>query len=412
MRSPLLLACLVSAFAAIGQAEEPERHWYKGNTHAHSLWSDGNDFPEMITDWYHSAGYHFLAISDHNVLSRGEKWMSIAAIKKRQKALGKTALQKLETRFGADWIVRRQQPDGTEEIRLRRIDEYRDRYEKAGEFLLIEAEEISAAFTVHVNAINLDEVIPPKKGENVVDTIRLNFQAVAEQEERLGRKILAHLNHPNFRWAVSAEQLAEAVEARYFEVYNGHPGINHLGDADHPGDERIWDLANTLRLTELKGPDVRPLFGLATDDSHTYHGGSISPGRGWIMVHATELSADGLISAMREGHFYASTGVVLEEVTFDPATRELRFRIQPVEGATFQTKIIGTRPADGEAGTGAVLASFGGETEIRYVMKEGELYARATITSSEAATNPSFRGMKKQAWTQPVGWKRKRPRLP
>jgi hypothetical protein len=30
--------------------------WYKGNTHTHTLWSDGNDFPEMITDWYKEKG--------------------------------------------------------------------------------------------------------------------------------------------------------------------------------------------------------------------------------------------------------------------------------------------------------------------------------------------------------------------
>ena len=43
-------------------------HWFKGNLHTHSLWSDGDDYPEMIADWYKRSGYHFLAISDHNVL--------------------------------------------------------------------------------------------------------------------------------------------------------------------------------------------------------------------------------------------------------------------------------------------------------------------------------------------------------
>lgn len=26
--------------------------WYKGNLHTHTLWSDGDDFPEMVADWY------------------------------------------------------------------------------------------------------------------------------------------------------------------------------------------------------------------------------------------------------------------------------------------------------------------------------------------------------------------------
>src|SRR5262245_24226725 len=40
--------------------DEPPRYW-KGNLHTHSLWSDGDDFPEMIGDWYKKNGYDFLA---------------------------------------------------------------------------------------------------------------------------------------------------------------------------------------------------------------------------------------------------------------------------------------------------------------------------------------------------------------
>ena len=29
-----------------------EQQWQKGNLHTHSFWSDGDDFPEMIIDWY------------------------------------------------------------------------------------------------------------------------------------------------------------------------------------------------------------------------------------------------------------------------------------------------------------------------------------------------------------------------
>src|SRR4051812_44910849 len=57
-------ACAGPAAAAQG----PEKRWYKGNLHTHSLWSDGDDFPEMIADWYRARGYDFLALSDHNVL--------------------------------------------------------------------------------------------------------------------------------------------------------------------------------------------------------------------------------------------------------------------------------------------------------------------------------------------------------
>nr|MBA3762074.1 hypothetical protein [Chthoniobacterales bacterium] len=30
--------------------------WWKGNLHTHSLWSDGDDYPEMIVEWYKGHG--------------------------------------------------------------------------------------------------------------------------------------------------------------------------------------------------------------------------------------------------------------------------------------------------------------------------------------------------------------------
>src|SRR5262245_57751873 len=53
--------------------------WYKGNLHAHSLWSDGDDYPEMVADWYKKNGYHFLAISDGNILHQGTRWHELKA---------------------------------------------------------------------------------------------------------------------------------------------------------------------------------------------------------------------------------------------------------------------------------------------------------------------------------------------
>ena len=45
-------------------------NWYRGNLHTHTYWSDGDEFPEMVLDWYKSNGYDFIALSDHNTLAR------------------------------------------------------------------------------------------------------------------------------------------------------------------------------------------------------------------------------------------------------------------------------------------------------------------------------------------------------
>lgn len=76
--------------------------YLKGNLHTHSLWSDGDDFPEMIADWYKQHGYQFLALTDHNVIAEGERWVPADA-----NATRATALWKYESRFGPRWVERR-----------------------------------------------------------------------------------------------------------------------------------------------------------------------------------------------------------------------------------------------------------------------------------------------------------------
>lgn len=379
-------------------AEAEDLTWYKGNTHTHSLWSDGNDFPEMIVSWYKERGYDFLALSDHNILSRGEKWMGLEAIDRRQKKPGRTPLEKYREKFGDEWVETRD-VEGKTEVRLKALDEFRPRFEEEEKFLLIEAEEITDRFRnnqVHINAVNLGELIPPQRGASVVETVRNNLRAVREQSERLDRPILAHLNHPNFHWSFTAEQLAEVIEEQFFEVYNGHPGINHLGDADHPGDEELWDLANAIRIKDLGAP---PLYGVATDDSHDYHGGNVSPGRGWVMVRAAKLDAADLIEAMEAGEFYASSGVTLDEVSFQDGA--LSLAIAGEEGVEYTTKFVGTR--SGEGAPGEVFETVE-SVSPSYSLTGDELYVRATVTSTKPHPNPSFEDQKEQAWTQPVGW--------
>ena len=57
--SPAYLTVLFIAIACAAEiAHGGESSWFKGNTHTHSLWSDGNDFPEMIATYYKNEGYH------------------------------------------------------------------------------------------------------------------------------------------------------------------------------------------------------------------------------------------------------------------------------------------------------------------------------------------------------------------
>lgn len=384
--------------------------WFKGNTHTHSLWSDGNDFPEMIIDWYKSHGYDFLALTDHNILQEGDKWMDLEAIKKRQRALGRDAVSKCVARFGKDWIQweTRKEKKG---IVMKTLEQCRAEFEELGKFYLLPAEEVSNSASkkpVHINALNISGVVPAVKDDEatVADVMQQSFQLIEDHGKKSGKPILAHLNHPNFQWAVTADDLVKVALGGYMEIYNGHPGINHLGDETRPGDVKIWDIANTIRIAEMK---EAPLYGVATDDSHTYHGGDVSPGRGWVVVGADELGGDALINAMKAGKFYASSGVEIKSIHFDNNKGKLSVEMKPIEGVTYTTEFIGTRKGyDASAentGIGEVFASVEGNNAAFKIPDEA-LYLRATINSSRKHPNPSFQGQKEQAWVQPVGWKK------
>ncbi len=313
----LLLASITVGLRAQDAADtSPPLQWWKGNLHTHSLWSDGDEFPEMIAQWYHDQGYHFLGLSDHNVLSQGMRWMKLKQIVARA---DDGILDRYRQKFGNAWVETQGDPMSEDfAVRLKPWDEFRCLVEQANRFIMIPAEEISdkaEGKPVHMNATNLLEAIQPLGGATVREAMQNNLRQVLEQEKKAGREILPHLNHPNFGYAITAEDLASVVAERFFEVYNGHPGVNQLGDQDHISIERMWDVANTIRLVSL---NAEPLMGVATDDSHEYHGKPGSrPGRGWVMVRARYLTPEQLIRAMKASDFYASSGVSLLDLKFD-----------------------------------------------------------------------------------------------
>jgi hypothetical protein len=396
--------------------------WWKGNLHTHTLWSDGDDYPEMITGWYKEAGHHFLMLSDHNILSAGEKWIDAEKNKG-----GKTALDKYLAKYGADWVETRMK-DGRKQVRLRGLAEFRGKFEEKNKFLMIQGQEITArylagpgkgSFPVHVNVTNSKELIIPQSGTSVEDVLRKNVDAVMEQRRKTGQPMFPHLNHPNFYFAVTAEELMKVRNERFFEVYNGHPSVHNEGDETHAGTERIWDIINTFRLTEL-GMDA--LYGLATDDGHAYHEFSSkksNPGRGWVMVKSKKLAPASLVEAMEAGDFYSSSGVVLKYVK--RGKKKLSIKIQGESGVTYTTQFIGTRkgfdrksePVKGAAGKvmratrryssdiGAVLKEVTGLSPS-CTLKGDEIYVRARIISSKKKINPYREGEFETAWTQPL----------
>ena len=405
-----------AAAALSPAAAAPTSRYWKGNLHTHTLWSDGDDFPEMVADWYKAHGYHFLALSDHNLIQEGEKWVRLPPASDK-----KASLSSYRMKFGAGWVETREVGTNTE-VRLKTLGEIRKLLEERGKFLMIPASEITSNYKVwpvHVNATNLRYPIPASTGTNVLDTMQRSVDAVLFQRRTTGQAMIPHINHPNFGWSITAEDLADLRGEKFFEVYNGHPEVHNEGDGTRVGTERMWDIILALRLSKQPG---MPIYGLAVDDSHRYHQFSPSesnPGRGWIMVRSPRLQAEDLIAGLERGDFYSTTGVELLDVHREK--RSLRVRIKQEAGVTYTIRFIGTPksfdrnstpivPKDGRPyattrryspEVGKTLREVEG-TSATYEFKGDEMYVRALVISSKLKENGHSKTETERAWTQPL----------
>jgi len=415
VRSLLPLLSLIIAPACTplraGPQELPDR-WWKGSLHAHSLWSEGDDFPEMVLDWYRRNGYAFASLTDQDVVPATGRWINLGA-----NPGAAASIDAYRMRFPR--AVDERTRSDTTFVRLATAAEYRFTLEEPNEFLVIPGQEItqeSADGPVHIGAWNLTVTVAPIADVSPREVIRADVRAVQEQAAQSGRVAAAQLNHPNYGSAITAEDLVAAPGLRLFEVYNGRPDAGNAGDSARVSTERMWDIALAARSAQ----GLPPIWGTAVDDAADYHTTSDSariPGRGWIVARAPALTPDAIMRAVLAGEFYASTGVELESVTRTPERIALRIHARP--DVTYTTQFIGTRSSADVIGVerhdsagraltraygsdiGEVLAEEQG-TEPSYSPLGDELYVRARIVSSSPKANGATPGEVEMAWVQPV----------
>jgi hypothetical protein len=298
--------------------------WFKGNTHTHTVNSDGDSTPDEVVRWYREHDYQFLVLTDHNYL---------------------TSVDGLNALHGA-----------------------------SDKFLVIPGEEVtsrSGAQPVHVNGLDVQEVVAAPTTGTVLSMLQESIDGI-----RRARGV-PHVNHPNYGWAITADELAQLERTRLFEIFNGHPRVNNIGGGGVPGLEETWDRVLT---------SGRLLYGLATDDAHYFKRPGDNtvpgPGRGWIYVRAARLETRALLEAIERGEFYASTGVELSSYEVTP--REITLNVRADEWSKFRVQFIG-------AG-GRVLEE---QTSLpaRYLIRGDERYVRTRVMESNGLL----------AWTQPVG---------
>ncbi|WP_353480796.1 histidinol-phosphatase [Haliscomenobacter sp.] len=385
-----ILLCIISPLCA--------QKWYKGNLHTHSLWSDGDDYPEMIMAWYKEHGYNFVALSDHNTLQDGQRWQWLPKAPQRRRAFNKY-LEK----YGPAWVNFEKKGNDSLHVRLKTLKEYAPLFQEPGRFLIVQSEEISSQYKgkpIHLNATNIKGVVLTQFGNSVTEVMQSNINAVMAQRRLTGQPMFPHINHPNFQFAISPADMMGLQYERFFEVYNGHPAAVNYGDKTHVSMETLWDEIN-LHYVQIGQP---LLYGLATDDSHDYFNfgaNYCNTGRGWVMVKTDSLHGGAIVEAMEAGQFYATTGVELDQLT--QSSKAISFHLKTERGITYQIQFIGVLKGKKNA---EVLKEINlkakDDANISYTLTGNEWFVRAKIVSSKNKENPYQVGDKETAWTQPV----------
>jgi hypothetical protein len=363
------------------------QNWYRGNLHTHSLWSDGNNYPEIIAEWYKERGYNFLGLTEHNLMQDTEKWVAISPGAIKRKEIFGNYLSK----YGEEWLDAKRFDNDSIRVRLKKLEEYQNRFNEEGKFLLINSEEITSSYNnlpVHVNGINMEKVIPKQPGNSNTEVLQHVADAVLGQEKATGKNMLFFIDHPNFGPTLTADDIMNVKNATLFELFNAGTS-NNYGDSTHDNTELIWDKVNVHHTSA----DQPLMYGIATDDMHDLQS---QAARAWVMVNAPTLAPEAIVTSIEAGNFYASTGVVLEEIHAEKG--KISFTIKKQDSITYKIQFIGVKK-------GKNLPEIFSETtgtSATYKLKKDDLFVRAKITSSKLHFNPHKKGDTEVAWVQPI----------
>ncbi|MGI6460266.1 MAG: hypothetical protein ACOX5J_09250 [Candidatus Hydrogenedentales bacterium] len=430
----ILVAVLLAlpAYAANGS------QWFRGQLHTHTYWSDGRAFPEQAIEAYKERGYHFLSLTDHNRFeSNTDHWCKLADEE------GGWPPQVTHEMFdaylqscGEEWVEMRTEGNDTY-VRIKTYAEVKPRYEEPGQFLLLPGVEITQSLNglaIHQNYINIPVVLPCVAGAPLSQNLEgeMTPAELLQQNSTQARQAAAEfqvpylymVNHPFWvYYDVVPQNLIDCPEIRFFEICNGGSEFAPHPQAQSYTPDKFWDAVNAFR--RIRGQGF--LYGVGSDDAHFYDAARIDQNDGvgdaWVMVRAQSLTPEHLLTALNQGDFYATTGVLLEDLTFTPADKTLRVKIKPEEDAAYRIHFITTKqgfdqtlteiasPAEGRrpARNVPVYSEDIGRTvktvegaEAEYTLEEDDLYVRARIESNVPGKfTRHFHPDTLTAWTQP-----------
>lgn len=315
-----------------------EGNWYKGNIHCHTTDSDGMLTPDEVVQLYKDAGYHFLAISDHNIFS-----------------------------------------------------DYRSRFD-CEDFIILPAMEASAVLyrdeskkvllkVHHIHGILGNEQMQKETKKGIFTHLQRypeweyfgNWDGaeVAQklQDELAARGCLTIYNHPV--WSrVREDEFIHTKGLTALEIYN----YGTVNESATGYDALRWDvmLQNGSRI-----------YATASDDNHNREAED-SLG-GYIVVKAEELSHEAVIQAILTGNYYSSSGPAIHDWGIKDDVAYVK--CSPVSRVNFM--------AGNHVNAGlSVLSETGGDelTYAEFPLRGDEAYVRVECVDQYGKT----------AWSNPI----------
>ena len=315
-----------------------EGNWYKGNIHCHTTDSDGMLTPDEVVQLYKDAGYHFLAISDHNIFSD------------------------YRSRFDCEDFIILPAMEASAVL-------YRDESKKA---LLkvhhihgilgndqMQKEAKKGLFT-HLQGYPEWEYFGNWDGAEVAQKL---------QDELAARGCLTIYNHPV--WSrVREDEFIHTKGLTALEIYN----YGTVNESATGYDALRWDvmLQNGSRI-----------YATASDDNHNREVED-SLG-GYIVVKAEELSHEAVIQAILTGNYYSSSGPAIHDWGIKDGVAYVK--CSPVSRVNFM--------AGNHVNAGLSVLSETGEDELTYAefpLRGDEDYVRVECVDQYG----------KIAWSNPI----------
>jgi predicted metal-dependent phosphoesterase TrpH len=298
--------------------KQPGSFW-RGNIHTHSTRSDGVLEPEEVVLRHKAEGYDFLAMTDHFVGLFDYPLTDISAY----------ADERFTTILGA-------------ELHTGAMDN--------GEIW-------------HILAVGLPtDFAPPDAPDFQPIAAPESAPALAQRARDAGAFVA--IAHPDWSQMTLADA-ASIKSAHAVEVYN-HGCFN--------GCDRGYGFHIYERLLAAG----RKLTLCATDDAHFFEPDHFG---GWVVVKARENTAPALLSALKEGAYYASTGPEFHDVVWEDDHVEVS--------------------------SSAVSAVILQGRSTRTVVRHGHSMTRTVLPFDKLAPSPWLRvtivdAAGKRAWTNPI----------